>query len=64
MLDYTSYAFPPGFVPAGFNSTNAHFIRPSGVADVNFGLSGGGGRLFGFLYDLVKYLAVNPVDIN
>ncbi|KAF2634637.1 hypothetical protein P280DRAFT_413354 [Massarina eburnea CBS 473.64] len=49
LLDYTTHAFPPGFKPAGFNSTSDHFMKTSNVPDTEFGLSGYGGRLFSFL---------------
>ncbi|KAF1961896.1 hypothetical protein CC80DRAFT_463405 [Byssothecium circinans] len=47
--NYTTHAFPHGFKPAGFNTTNDNLIQVRGVPDTEFGLPGPGGRLFGFL---------------
>ncbi|KAF1964189.1 amino acid transporter [Bimuria novae-zelandiae CBS 107.79] len=47
--NYTTMAFPPGFKPAGFNSTSDALIRTEGVPDTHFGIPGSSGRLFGFL---------------
>ncbi|PVI08350.1 hypothetical protein DM02DRAFT_621234 [Periconia macrospinosa] len=47
--DYTSYAFPPGWMPGGYKTTSNQFTRHTGVPDTEFGLSGGGGRLFGLV---------------
>lgn len=47
--NYTTMAFPPGFKPAGFNSTSDIAIPGSNVSDAQFGIPGAGGRLFGFL---------------
>lgn len=40
---------PPGFKPVGFKNTSGEVIQGSGVPDSDFGLPGGGGRMFAFL---------------
>jgi amino acid transporter len=46
--DYTHYAFTPGWKPSGFNATD-ELLSLSSVSDVNFGIPGTGGALFGFM---------------
>jgi amino acid transporter len=47
--NYTTMAFPPGFKPTGFNATSNDLVYGNGGPDTQFGISGSGGRLFGFL---------------
>ncbi|KAF2875146.1 amino acid permease-domain-containing protein [Massariosphaeria phaeospora] len=47
--NYTSHAFPPGWKPIGFDSTNEPRLFSTGVSDTQFGVAGPGGRLFAFL---------------
>ena len=53
-IDYTKYAFTPGFKPSGYNSSEHIPLALTGVPEDSFGISGPGGTVFAFMsvYDL------------
>lgn len=49
VVDYTKFAFTPGFKPNGYNSSSPIPLGLTGVSEDAFGISGPGGTVFAFM---------------